>query len=466
MKTKDMTSGNSLLVLLLFSIPMVLSVTLQQLYNLADNFIAGHFISSIDSFDAVGIVYPITVVFLDIAVGFGVGCGVVSAKFFGAKDFKSLKKASNIGLIGTIVLGIFVTILGYAIIYPLLKAMVDTSEGDGCFNEALQYMLIYIGGIIFLFIYNYAMYMFQSFGNSKTPLYFLIFSTLLNVGLDLLFVQPIKLNSAGLALGTVISEGIAAILSLIVLLKSIKKMESEKVELFNKDIFKQIVLIAIPSILQGLFISIGGVLITTILTSIGGNYVAGGYSAAYKICYIAINIFTVLCNALSNFVSQNVGANKYNRLVEGYYSTFLLCGIFCVIAIVTILPFNEFWVRLFVSNKDDSNVDLIINSGKLFITCVVPFFVFIAIKIPIDGILKGSTDMLGFTLGTSFDLAIRVIGAFVLGKIFGYEGIFFAWPLGWGVGMIISIIMFFVGRWKKKCNYPNYLKFKLEFNRK
>lgn len=255
--------------------------------------------------------------------------------------------------------------------------MIDTSEGDGCFNEALQYMLIYIGGIIFLFIYNYAMYMFQSFGNSKTPLYFLIFSTLLNVGLDLLFVQPIKLNSAGLALGTVISEGIAAILSLIVLLKSIKKMESEKVELFNKDIFKQIVLIAIPSILQGLFISIGGVLITTILTSIGGNYVAGGYSAAYKICYIAINIFTVLCNALSNFVSQNVGANKYNRLVEGYYSTFLLCGIFCIIAIVTILPFNDFWVRLFVSNKDDSNVDLIINSGKLFITCVVPFFVFL-----------------------------------------------------------------------------------------
>ncbi len=455
MKTKDMTVGNSFSVLLLFSIPMILSVTLQQLYNLADNFIAGHFIESIDSFDAVGIVYPITVVFLDIAVGFGVGCGVVSAKYFGAKNYTSLKKTYKIGLIGTLVLGLITTIIGLVIIYPLLKGMINSNGGEGCFNEALRYMLIYISGVVFLFIYNFSMYMFQSFGNSKTPLYFLIFSTILNVVLDLLFVIPIKLGSAGLALGTVISEGIAAILSLIVLVKSVNQLDSdkEKIKGFDKSIFKQISLIAIPSILQGLFISVGGVLITGILTSIGGNYVAGGYSAAYKICYIAINIFTVLCNALSNFVSQNIGANKFGRIAEGYFSVFLLCLIFCVLATIIILPLKEFWVEIFLSNKDDGNIDLIINSGKLFITCVVPFFLFIAIKIPIDGILKGSTDMLGFTLGTSFDLVIRVIGAFTLGKIFGYEGIFFAWPLGWGIGMIISIIMFFVGRWKKKCSY-------------
>lgn len=460
MKTKDMTVGNSFLTLLLFSIPMILSVTLQQLYNLADNFIAGHFIESVDSFDAVGIVYPITVVFLDIAVGFGVGCGVVSAKYFGAKDYTSLKKTYRIGLIGTLVLGLATTVLGLAVIHPLLKGMINSNGGEGCFNEALSYMLIYIAGVIFLFIYNYAMYMFQSFGNSKTPLYFLIFSTVLNVGLDLLFVVPIKMGSAGLALGTIISEGIAAVLSLAVLIKSIGKLDREKVKGFDKPIFKEIISISIPSILQGLFISVGGVLITGILTSTGGNYVAGGYSAAYKICYIVINIFTVLCNALSNFGSQNIGAKKFNRLAEGYFSTFALCLLFCALATVAILPFKEFWVEIFLSDKNDENVDLIISSGKLFISCIVPFFVFVAVKIPLDGILKGSTDMLGFTLGTSFDLVIRVIGAFVLGKLFGYEGIFFAWPLGWGVGMAVSVIMFFAGRWKKKCGYPSNLKFK------
>lgn len=295
--------------------------------------------------------------------------------------------------------------------------------------------------------------MFQAFGNSRTPLYFLIFSTLLNIALDLLFVMPIKMNSAGLALGTVISEGIAGVLSVVVLFRCIKKFDANHYEKFDKNLLKSIIGIAAPSILQGCFISIGGVLITSILTSIGGNSVAGGYSAAYKICYMAINIFTVLCNALSSFVSQNVGAKKYDRIMKGYFSTLIIAASFCVLAMVIILPFREFWVRLFLSSDAEGEVDVIVSSGKLFILCVVPFFVFMAVKIPLDGILKGATDMLGFTLGTSVDLVCRVVGALILGNIFGYEGIFFAWPIGWGVGMCISVFMFFYGRWKRKCGY-------------
>lgn len=455
MKTKDMTSGHPFKVLILFAIPMVLSVTLQQLYNLADNYIAGHFINNLDSFNAVGIVYPITVVFLDIAVGFGVGCGVVAARFFGAKDFKNVKKTSLTGFISMLVLGAITTIVGISIIYPLLRGMIDTSvNGEGCFNEALSYMIIYILGVIFLFIYNYAMYMFQSFGNSKTPLYFLIASTLMNVLLDLLFVCVFNMGSSGLALGTVISEAIAAILSIIVLFKSVNKLDSDKEKLFDKILFKSIVGVATPSILQGCFISIGGVLIVTILTYFGGNSVAGGYSAAYKICYIAINIFTVLCNALSNYVSQNVGASKYDRIMKGYFATVSISAIFCVIAMAVILPLNRFWVELFIAKNAKGDINLIINSGALFINCVVPFFVFMVVKIPLDGILKGSMDMLGFTIGTSVDLVVRVLAALILGNIFGYEGVFFAWPIGWGIGMCISIFMFFNGRWKRKCGYP------------
>ncbi len=448
-----MTVGNPFKIILLFSIPLVLSATLQQLYNLADNFIAGHFITNLDSFNAVGIVYPITVVFLDIAVGFGVGCGVIAANHFGAKDMKNLKKTAYVGLISTIVLALVVTAIGFAIISPLLGAMVGKEENPGCYNEANSYMLIYIAGVIFLFLYNYSMYMFQAFGNSKTPLYFLIFSTVLNIGLDILFVVPIKMGSAGLALGTIISEAIAGILSVVVLFKCINKFEPEKTEKFDKGILKSIIGVAAPSILQGCFISIGGVLITSILTNIGGNSVAGGYSASYKICYMAINIFTVLCNALSNYVSQNVGAKKYDRIMKGYYSTLILSAAFCLIAMAGILPFREFWVRVFLNNDAEGDIDTIINAGKQFILCVVPFMVFLVIKMPLDGILKGAKDMLGFTLGTSVDLVLRVVSALILGKYFGYEGIFFAWPIGWGVGMCVSIAMFFIGRWKKKCGY-------------
>ncbi len=457
MKSKDMTVGSPFKTILLFSIPLVLSATLQQLYNLADNFIAGHFISNLSSFDAVGIVYPITVVFLDIAVGFGVGCGVVGAKFFGARDMQNLKKTATVGLISTIVLGLIVTALGFAVIYPLLKAMVGNDGSQGCFDEALSYMLIYIAGVIFLFLYNYSMYMFQAFGNSKTPLYFLILSTLLNVALDLLFVLPIKMNSAGLALGTIISEAIAGVLSVVVLFRCIDKFDSSSYKKFDKTILKSITGIAIPSILQGCFISVGGVLITGILTSIGGNSVAGGYSASYKICYIAINIFTVLCNALSNFVSQNIGAKRYDRIMKGYLSTVIIAAVFCAIAIAGILPFGEFWVRIFLDSDAGDEAQTIIAAGKQFILCVVPFFVFMVVKIPLDGVLKGATDMLGFTLGTSIDLLCRVLGALILGNLLGYEGIFFAWPIGWGIGMCVSVICFFSGRWKKKCGYDKTL---------
>lgn len=295
---------------------------------------------------------------------------------------------------------------------------------------------------------------FSLLATRKTPLYFLIFSTLLNVGLDLLFVMPIKLNSLGLALGTIISEAIAAILSLVVLFKSIDKMDKERVKGFDKNIFKEIVSVSIPSILQGLFISIGGVLITTILTNVGGNNVAGGYSAAYKICYIAINIFTVLCNALTNFVSQNIGAKKYERIMQGYFSTLIISAIFCLIATVIILPFREFWVNLFLNSENSDETTEIVNSGTLFISSIVPFFFLMVIKIPLDGVLKGSMDMLGFTLGTSIDLVVRVLASSILGHYFGYQGVYFAWPLGWGVGAIISVVFFFSGRWKRKCHFP------------
>lgn len=454
MKTKNMTTGSPFKVLLLFSIPMILSVSFQQLYNLADNYIAGHFISDLDSFNAVGIIYPVTVVFLDIAIGFGVGCGVISAKYFGAKDYENVKKTALTGLISMIVLAIVTTIIGLLIIEPLLSSMINTDiDGINCYNEGLDYMIIYIIGVIFLFIYNYAMYMFQSLGNSKTPLYFLIFSTILNIILDIFFIKAFNMKSDGLALGTVISEGIAAIFSIIVLFKNINYLNNNKYTLFDKNIFKSIISISIPSILQGCFISIGGVLIISILTNIGGTSVAGGYSAAYKICYIVINFFSVLCNALANFVSQNIGAKKYDRIMKGLYSTLLINIILCVLATVIILPLRETLVKLFISDNADGDTSLIINTGVLFINCVVPFFIFMVIKIPLDGILKGSTDMLSFTFGTSIDLVVRVVMAFILGNAFGYEGVFFAWPIGWGIGMISSIVCFFIGRWKKKCGY-------------
>lgn len=453
MKLKDMTTGNPFKTILVFVLPMVLSVTLQQLYNIADNIIAGNFINNSYSFSAVGTVYPVTVVFLDIAVGFGVGCGISIARYFGAQDYKKVKSALFTGLISMAVLAIAVTAIGLAIMKPLLSLMIDRAKEPECFDDAYRYMMIYVGGMIFLFIYNVCMNVFQALGNSKTPLYFLIFSTVFNVALDILFVKAFSMKADGLALGTVISEAVASVLSLAVLLRSVYKLTKEKVEAFDKSAMKDILHIGVPSILQGTFISVGGIFIMAFVMKFGDIYVSGGYSAAYKVCYIAVNIFNVIGNAISTFVSQNVGAKKYERLKKGYFSGFILALAFCAIATVLILPLREFWINLFLSQQYEGNRTLVVSTGKLFMTIVVPFFVFIAIKIPCDGILKGSGDMLGFMTGTGVDLVLRVICAYLFGRYYGYEALFWAWPVGWIVGSLLSLAIFLFGKWKYKCGY-------------
>ncbi len=453
MQTQNMTKGNVFKVLALFALPMVLSATLQQLYNLADNYIAGHCLTNIDSFNAVGIVYPVTVVFLDIAMGFGVGCGIVCARYFGAGDNANVKRVVLTGLISMTVLGILVTVGGLALMKPLLGVVIEGADGSGCFNEAYAYMMVYVAGVIFLFIYNFSMYVFQALGNSKTPLYFLIFSTVLNVGLDLFFVYVVKMQAAGLAVGTIISEAIAGVLSVVVLLKSVFRLSDEKVEKFNKARFKEITAMAVPSIAQGCFVSVGGVLVMSAITTFGGNSVAGGYSAAYKVCYIVMNIFMVLSNALSTFVSQHVGAKKYERIIPGFWVVLFACAAFAAVATLAILPFKEGWVRLFLSDTAEGDIATIIDAGKAFMSSMVPFFVLIVVKIAFDGVLKGGGDMVGFMVGTCIDLVMRVVLAFVLGYFFGYRGIFYAWPISWFVGMISSMTFFFAGRWKKKSGY-------------
>lgn len=453
MQVKDMTVGKPFKTLLVFVLPMILSVTLQQLYNIADNFIAGNFINNSYSFSAVGTVYPVTVVFLDIAVGFGVGCGISSARYFGAKDYTKVKKGLFTALISMLVLAVAVTVVGVIVIKPVLSLMIDPVAEPECFSDALAYMTIYIFGMLFLFVYNVCMNIFQALGNSKTPLYFLMFSTVLNVGLDLLFVTAFGMESDGLALGTLISEAVAGVLSLAVLMKSVLKLSSDKVSAFDKSILKDIARIGVPSIFQGLFISVGGVLVMSFISGFGNIYVAGGYSAAYKVCYIAINIFSMIGNAISNFVSQNIGAGEYERVIKGFSSGLIIAVAFCAIATVLILPFREWWVNLFLSDGYTGDRDTVIETGNLFILTVVPFFLSIALKIPFDGVLKGSGDMSGFMAGTCIDLVLRIGCSYLFGKLWGYQAIFWAWPVGWIVGFIVSASIFFTGGWKKKCGY-------------
>lgn len=445
MKTTNLSQGNPTKVLILFALPMILSITLQQVYNIADSAIAGNFIDS-NALAAVSISYPITMIYLSIATGLGVGIGVVTSKFFGASDFKNTKKTISTALIFSLFLSIIMMILGLLITDWCLK-IIDTPVE--IFDDSSLYLRFYVYGLGFTYLYNVITCIFQSLGNSKIPLYFLIFSTILNIVLDLIFVALLKIGVLGLALGTFLAQGIAMLGSLLFLLKVVNKEFHEKTGLFDFKILKSILLIAIPSIIQGSTVSLGQFFIQKRINSFGADLVAG-YGAAYKLCYVVIHIFLAYSNAISNYTAQNIGAKTYKRILIGFKNSMLICISFSILMALIFVLYPTLFLKIFLNSQANANV---VKYGTKFIYVVAPFFFLTAIKIPSDGVLKGSKDMFSFILGTFLDLITRIILVYILSEKLGYIGIFIAWPIGWLIGALVSITMFFVGRWKKKADF-------------
>ena len=449
MKTTDLSKGTPWKVLVLFALPMILSVTLQQIYNIADSSIAGKMIGD-NALAAVSASYPITMIYLSIATGLGVGCGVITSRYFGQGDNSSTKITITTSLIFTTLLSAIMILFGI-IITPLSLKLISTP--DDIFDDSALYLRFYCGGLLFTYLYNVITSIFQSLGNSRTPLYFLIFSTILNILLDIIFVGPCNLKILGLALGTFIAQGLAMILSLLFLLLSIRKVlkTDEKQILFSNKILKDILLIAIPSIIQGATISVGNFFIQRKINSYGSDLIAG-YGAAYKICYVIVNIYGAYSNAISTYTSQNIGAGKLYRVREGFKWSLLICVIFSFVMSLIFVLIPNILLMIFMDN-DASNIS--IEMGRYFIYIVAPFFIFMGLKIPSDGVLKGAKDMRSFMIGTFADLIIRIVLSYALSYPLGYKGIFSAWPIGWAVGALISVTMYKKGRWKTLTGLPD-----------
>lgn len=449
MRTTDLSKGTPWKVLVLFALPMILSVTLQQIYNIADSAIAGKMIGD-SALAAVSASYPITMIYLSIATGLGVGCGVITSRYFGEGNYSSTKQTITTSLIFTTILSAIMIIFGI-LITPASLRLINTP--DDIFSDSSLYLRFYCGGLLFTYLYNVITSIFQSLGNSKTPLYFLIFSTVLNIILDIIFVGPCKMEVLGLALGTFIAQGIAMTLSLLFLLLSIKKAlhTEEKEILFNNKILKDILIIAIPSIIQGATISVGNFFIQRKINSYGSDLIAG-YGAAYKICYVVVNIYGAYSNAISNYTSQNIGAGKLYRVKEGFKWSLLICVIFSFVMSLIFVLIPDILLMIFM-DSDASTTS--IEMGRYFIYIVAPFFIFMGLKIPSDGVLKGAKDMRSFMIATFADLIIRIVLSYALSYPFGYKGIFSAWPIGWAVGALISVTMYKVGRWKRLTGLPS-----------
>ena len=438
---KDLTKGNVRPVLWSFTIPMFISVVFQQLYNIADSAIAGRFAGK-DASAAVGASYPITMIFMAIAIGCNVGCAVVISSYFGAGDIRRMKTAISTTLIASTVLAVALTIFGLLTSSYLMQMM---NTPHNIFDAGDIYLKIYIGGMVFLFCYNVATGIFTALGDSKTPLYFLIGSSVGNVALDYLLVAVFHFGVSGVGWATFLAQGIAGILAVITLLRRVAKLPTGhgKVMLYSKSMLRRIAKIAVPSILQQSFVSVGNIFIQSLVNSFGSAVIAG-YSAAIKLNTFTITSFSTLGNALSSFSAQNIGAAKIDRVRKGFRAGTMLAWIIAVPFFVLFFFFGNEMLRIFMENPTGGAM----KAGMAFLKIVSPFYFIISLKLLADGLLRGSSAMIGFMVSTFTDLILRVILAYVFAGLFGSTGIWMSWPVGWSISAIISLL-FYRYTWKQ-----------------
>ena len=438
---KDLTVGKPETVLWKFCIPLFGSVIFQQLYNIADSLVAGKFIGE-NALAAVGNSYEITLIFIAFAFGCNIGCSVIVSQFFGAKRYVDVKTSVHTAMISSAVLCAVLMLFGLFCGDSMLALIRTPNE---IWADSSLYLRIYVLGLPFLFFYNIATGIFSALGDSKTPFIFLAFSSTANILVDILFVAVFQMGVAGVAWATFLCQGISCMLAVIVVFRRLSKIASkEESALFSLEILKKIAVIAIPSILQQSFISVGNIIIQSVINGFGPGVIAG-YAAAIKLNNLVITSFTTLGNGISNYTAQNLGAGILSRIKEGFRAGVKMVWAICVPIVALYLLAAPVLVRFFMNEPSE----LALTSGVKFLYIVAPFYFIISLKLTADGILRGAGLMKAFMISTFTDLILRVALAIIFAGRFGYIGIWCAWPIGWSIATCMSVFFYHRGPWKK-----------------
>ena len=425
--TKDeyLITDPPLKALTVFAMPMILGSFFQQVYNMADSIIVGQFVGS-SALAAVGACAALTNVFICIALGAGVGAGVLVSRYFGAQNYGKMKTIVSTSLISFLLLSIFLGIFGFFgsnWMMSILQTPADIME------DAVLYLRIYFAGFPFLFMYNILSTMFTSIGESKIPLWLLIFSSVL----DLWMVGGLKLGVFGAALATLIAQGISAVLSLLIFLYRMRKYASP-FHRFDKSGLRLMLKIAVPSILQQSTVSIGMMIVQAVVNPFGTQALAG-YAATMRIENVFSLIFVSIGNAVSPFVSQNLGAGKIDRIKKGYRAALLLDVCFAVLAFVIIETMHTQISSLFLG-KDGTELAYQVSGD--YMKWIGYFFIFMGIKMATDGVLRGLGNMRPFLTANMVNLAIRLSVALIFAPHFGIAFVWLAVPAGWLANFVIS----------------------------
>lgn len=444
-KRVDLTEGRPGKSLLLFALPMILGNLFQQFYNMADSMIVGNYVGE-EALAAVGASYALTNVFIMIAIGGGNGASVLTSQYLGARQHGKMKTSISTALITFLGLSMLLGGFGFSLNGWILEIL-DTPAN--VMGQARLYLGIYFLGMPFLFMYNVLAAIFNALGDSRTPLFLLIFSSLLNVVLDIFSVTWLGMGVDGVAVATVMAQGVSALISFGLLLKKLKGYEREpedRFRLYDPGMLAGGTKIALPSILQQSIVSIGMLLVQSVVNGFGSGALAG-YSAGSRIESICVVPMIATGNAVATFTAQNIGAGKTERVRQGYRASYKIVAGFALLMAATVGVFNGPMIVAFLGREISPEA---YGAGTGYLSFVVWFLVFIGLKATTDGVLRGSGDVLVFTLANLVNLAIRVFAAFYFAPVWGVAAVWYAVPMGWIANYVISFSRYLTGKWKTK----------------
>jgi len=429
--------------LFFFALPMIIGNLFQQFYNMADSIIVGKLVGE-DALAAVGASYSFTTVFIMIAIGGGIGASVLTSQYLGAGKLKEMKSSVYTFLITFAVFSVLLALLGFWM-NPTVLRLLKTPEN--IMNDAILYLQIYFVGMPFLFMYNILSANFNALGKSQIPLYLLIFSSILNIVMDLWMVGGLGLGVKGAAVATVIAQGIAAVISFLILMRLLGTYKLEgKADKFRSDMFVTGVKIAIPSIIQQSIVSIGMLLTQSAVNRFGSSALAG-YSAGTRLESLCIVPMIATGNAMSTFTAQNLGAGKPERVRQGYHAAY---GIIISFGAALIFISQLFYRPIVSAFVDEGSSQVAFQTGTDYFRFIGWFFSFLGFKAITDGILRGAGDIKVYMIANLVNLTIRVAVAQLCSPIWGIQLIWYAVPMGWAANYLISYFWYRTGNWKKR----------------
>ncbi|MEG2788939.1 MAG: MATE family efflux transporter [Romboutsia sp.] len=421
--TKDMTTGNPVKLILYFSIPLLIGNIFQQFYSMVDTIIVGRFLG-VKSLAAVGSTGSMTFLIIGFVLGLSSGFSVLVSQKFGANDEDGVKKAVASAVILSIVLSIIVTIISLLTVKPLLNLINTPAD---IIDDASSYITVIFAGTSATFFYNMISGILRSLGDSKTPLYFLVISSILNIALDLLFIVKFSMGVSGAAYATVVSQAVSGLLCLIYTSKKFPILKLEKRHFkIDTEYYKQHLKIGVPMALQFSITSIGAIVLQGAVNEFGSTIVAA-HTAASKVEQLAMQPSVTFGVTMATYSAQNLGAGSIERIKEGVRKCTMINIIIGIIAGILLILFGEVFIKLFISDANPS----IIAYAKQYLAIVSFFF----IPLSLIFIYRNSLQGMGYTfipmLAGVAELVARTVVAFTLPVLIGYAGICLAGPMAW-----------------------------------